>query len=361
MTTTVVCIVCVAMVVVGCMTLSQGILTSADAAALSAQQLSVREGEMMRTRLTGIGSALSAGNALQAIIKNSGQTRLSSYDKWDFIVQYYDAADNYYVNWLPYHSGELSDNQWKDAGIYYNSQPEAFEPGILNPQEQINLEALLNPAAGYRAITITISTSNGVAPTLVCGPPTLTTHAENVSPGGTTYYMLKGWTSADGPAVTATTDSISGNVTGRWLLHDSEDAGQSASHLFPLSGINRISAATWTLNYRGRADGWASGTETNACLSIDVIIRKADGTIREVLDTDAGQGYFTTSNNWTDIPASYNFPGYVVTDDTDYLEIDYYGNSENSGPVGTSYIRLMIDDNSLSEASQTRIAGLVWA
>lgn len=361
MTTAVVCIICIAMIVVGCMTLSQGVLTSADTAALSAQQLSVREGEMMRTGLTGVSASLPAANTLQAVIENSGQTRLASYDKWDFIVQYYDAADNYYVNWLPYHEGALGNNQWHETGLYFNGQPEAFEPEILNPQEQLDLKAILNPAAGYRAINMTIATPNGIAPTLVCGPPVLTAHTETVSPGGTSFSMLKGWTPADGAAVTATTASISQNETGRWLLHNSADASRNATHLFPLSGINKIAAASWTVRYRGRADGWASGSFINAFLSIDIIIRQADGSIRATVATDCARAVFTGSDNWVDISASYSFPGYTVVKDTDYLEIDYYGNSENEGPNGTSYLRLRVDDSSLPESSQTRIEGLGWS
>jgi hypothetical protein len=361
MTMPVVCIICIVMIVVGCVTLSHGILTSADTAALSAQQLSVREGEMMRTRLTGVSANLSAANTLQAVIENSGQTRLASFDKWDFIVQYYDAADKYYVNWLPYHEGALGNNQWQKTGLYFNGKPEVFEPGILNPQEQLDLLAVLSPAAGYRAITITVSTPNGVAPTLVCGPPVLTAHTEKVNPGGTNFHMLKGWTPADGAALTETTYGISGNETGRWLLHDSADASQNATYLYPLSGINKIAAANWTVHYHGRADGWAAESLANASLSIDILIREADGSIREILAANIAGAYFSTSNNWTDISASYSFPGYTVVNNTDYLEVDFYGNSENSGPDGTSHLSLMIDDRSLPESGQTRIEGLGWS
>ena len=361
MTTAVVCILCIGMVLLGCMTMSQGLMTSADTAALSTQQLSVREGEMNRTRLTGVNAQLPSAGSLQAVIENSGQTRLASFDKWDCIVQYYDAADNYYVNWLPYHSGALSNNQWQPTGIYFNGQPEAFEPGILNPQERLNIQALLNPAPGYRALDITMATPNGVAPTLVCGPPALTAHTETVSPGATEYYMLKGWTPADGSAVTDTTDRISANETGRWLLHNSANASRSASHLFPLSGVNNIVAANWTVNYRGRADGWTGGTLGNAFLSIDITVRKADGSVRAVLAEDVAQAGFSLADDWTDIAAVYSFPGYAVVNDTDYLEIDYYADSAGDGPEGPSYLRLLVDDSSLPVSSQTRVQGLGWS
>jgi hypothetical protein len=173
--------------------------------------------------------------------------------------------------------------------------------------------------------------------------------------------MLKGWTPADGAAITETTDRIGNRQTGRWLLHNSADASRNATHLFPLSGINKIAAASWTVRYRGRADGWASGSFINAFLSIDIIIRQADGSIRATVATDCARAVFTGSDNWVDISASYSFPGYTVVKDTDYLEIDYYGNSENEGPNGTSYLRLRVDDSSLPESSQTRIEGLGWS
>jgi hypothetical protein len=200
--------------------------------------------------------------------------------------------------------------------------PEAFEPNIFNPGEQLNLEARLNPAAGYRAIKITTVTPNGITLIIVCGPPTLTAHSETITLAGTNYYMFRGWTPANGSAITETTYGIGSRVTGRWLLHNSISPSRYARHLFPLSNINMISASTWTVYYRGRADGWASGTVGNASLNIDIIIRRADGTIRQTIASDVAEAVFTSRNNWINISATYNFPGYTVVDETDYLEID---------------------------------------
>jgi flagellar protein FlaF len=360
MTTAVVCILCIAMIVVGCMTISHGFMSSADVTAMSTQEMSIRQGDINRTRLTGVNATLPSAGILEAFIENSGQTKLASFDKWDAIVQYYDSDDHYYVKWLPYQSDILGDNEWSKTGIYFNNHPEVFEPGILNPQEQLGFKAALNPSAGYRAIDITISTPNGIAPTIVCGPPFLTAHTETVSAGGANFYMLKGWTAADGDGITDTTNRISANETGRWMLHNSLDASATAQHLFPLSGVSRLTAAKWTVNYHGRADGWLDGTLGNAYLSIDVVIRKADGSIREVLDSDAAQAGFPLSNDWVDISGIYNFPGYIVVDNTDYLEIDFYGVSDNDGPSEPSYLKLAIDDKSLPESSQTGVKDIGW-
>jgi hypothetical protein len=361
MATIIVSIIVIAMIVVGAMTLSQGVMTSADTAARSVQELSVREGDIARTGLARDSAVLPAPDTLQLTLENSGQTRLASFDKWDFIVQYYDSSDIFYVKWLPYSSGVLGNNEWQQTGIYLNGQPEAFEPNILNPQEELAMQAQLQPPAGYRAISATVVTPNGIAPVVVCGPPALTGHTETVTLSGDDYYMLKGWTAADGAAVTETTDAISGGQTGRWLLHDSSVPTRLAKHVYPLSNVNEIDTATWTVAYRGRADGWADSSYTNAFLSIDVMIKRADGTVREVIATDAARAVFTAADQWLDVSAGYNFPGYKVMDETDYLEIDFYGNSEGSGPNGMSYISLRVDDGTLPAASQTRIEGISWS
>ena len=362
MATIVVSIICIAMIILGGMTLSQGLLTSADTAALSFDDLSVREGEMMRTDLTGVTASLPSSDTLQAEFDNSGQIKLANFEKWDFIVNYYDSTDNFTASWLDYTETSPGDNEWDITGFYLDGSAEAFEPGIMNPEEEIELEAILDPEAGFRAITMTLVTPNGIAESLVCGPPTLTAHSETWFLDDD-YYTLKGWTPADGTAVTETTDTIYRYDTGRWELLNPLDDTMPARHLFPLSQVNQINASTWTGYYRGQADGrWWGGGSGNPSLNIDVIIRQADGTVREVIDTIEANANLTDYYDWETVSATYNFPGYTVVDDTDYLEIAYYGQSTGWGPSSqTSYILLRVDDNGLSESNQTRVTGLSWS
>jgi hypothetical protein len=362
MATLVVAIVCIALIVVGGMTLSQGILTSADAAALSFEDLSVREGEMMRTDLTGISASMPSSDTLLAEFDNSGQVKLSNYDRWDFIVNYYDSSDIFTSTWMPYIEGTPGDNEWRKTGLYLDGAPEAFEPDILNPQEEMDLEAILDPPAGYRAVKMTVVTPNGIDASLVCGPPTLTAHSETVYLDDD-YYMLKGWAPSDGTAVTETTPNIPRAEIGRWPLFNPSDPTMPARHLFPLSQVNEIEAGTWTIYYRGQADGrWWGGVRGDAYLNIDVIIRQANGSVREVIDTIVGNALLANHYSWETVSASYNFPGYTVVDDTDYLEIAYYGTSTLWGPSSqTAHILLRVDDSGLSVPNQTRITGLSWS
>ena len=58
---------------------------------------------------------------------------------------------------------------------------------------------------------------------------------------------------------------------------------------------------------------------------------------------------------WLTKNATYDFPGYTVVDDTDYLEIVYYGEIEGNGSNRAGYLQIRIDDGTLPEADQTRI------
>src|SRR4030042_3422021 len=136
MAAAIVTIICIAMIVVGGMTLSQGILTSVDSAAISVEAISVREGEIMRTNLEVLRAAqLSWGDYLRVTVKNSVQIKLASYDKWDFIVSYEAGGGTIYSTWLPYTASPPGNNEWQKVRIGLNGPVEYFEPGILNPAE----------------------------------------------------------------------------------------------------------------------------------------------------------------------------------------------------------------------------------
>lgn len=361
MATAVVSIICIVLIVLGGMTMSQGILTSADTAALSVEDIGVREGEIMRTELNTLRAAhLSWADLLRVTVDNSGQTKLASFSKWDFIVHYYDGGGTYYTKWLPYTDGALGDNEWEKARICLNGQPEFFEPEIMNPDEELVILAKLSPLPGdATAVAVTVATPNGVQNSISfsnLGYTRLTPHSENMTIVTTDYYELVEATPADGTAITETTDTIASGETGRWLLYNESDDTRPARHLFSLTGINQIPADLWTVYYRGLADGWWwGGMGGDASLSINIIIRQADGTIRQTIATNVARATLTNYYNWETVSAFYFFPGYTVADDTDYLEIDYYARSSGWGPLADSRIQLRIDDDTLAEADQTRI------
>ena len=166
METAIVSIVCIALILVGGMTMSQGFLSSVDTTTAGMEDVSVRDEEIMRTNLSTLSANLTAPNWLEVTLKNNGQTKLSDFARWDVIVQYYDSGGSYNVKWLPYVTGALGDDQWTKKGIYLNAAgdtPEVFEPGILNPGEEMVIEAELNPKVGAGTTNdVIIFTPNGV-------------------------------------------------------------------------------------------------------------------------------------------------------------------------------------------------------
>ncbi len=166
METAIISIITVALIVVGGMTMSQGFLNSVDTTTSGLNQVALRDHEALRTNISIIGTSLPAADTVKVIVSNAGQTKLTGFDKWDLIVQYYDSQGDSYSKWLPYTSGAPGANQWTVTGIYIDAasaEEEVFEPGLFNPSEQIIIEAKLSPSFGSgTANQVLISTPNGV-------------------------------------------------------------------------------------------------------------------------------------------------------------------------------------------------------
>jgi hypothetical protein len=90
--------------------------------------------------------------------------------------------------------------------------------------------------------------------------------------------------------------------------------------------------------------------------SVDILIRKSDNTVRQTLATNVAVANLATIENT--LQASYSFSGYPISDNTDYLEVDYYCNVTSPGPSGTAYLK--IDNSSLSNNLQTRVENVVF-
>ncbi len=165
METAIVSLICIALVVFGGMTMSQGFISSVDTTSTVLEEMGDRGGEIMRTELATLSASCPAPlrDTLTVRLKNDGQTKLADFNKWDVIVQYYDSGGSYYTKWLPYTEGTPGSNEWTVTGIYLDADPEAFEPNILNPGEEIRIEVKLDPGAGNSTTNlVVISTPNGI-------------------------------------------------------------------------------------------------------------------------------------------------------------------------------------------------------
>ena len=167
METTIVSLVCIALMVFGGMTMSQGFLTAVDSTAVSLEEVGEKGEEIMRTELSPLAITMSGeGRTLEVTLENNGQTKLADFSKWDVIAQYYGEDDADHVTWLPYTEGTPGYNGWTVEGIYLDTgegTSEVFELGILNPGEEIVIEAQLNPKLkqGHTGLVV-ISTPSGI-------------------------------------------------------------------------------------------------------------------------------------------------------------------------------------------------------
>ena len=166
METVIVSVICIALMVIGGMTMAQGFLSSVDSTTMGLEEISDRDEQIMRTDLATINATQPSASILEVALRNDGQTKLASFSKWDVIVQYHDAIGSYQVKWLPYVDGTPGNDEWAVKGIYLNAEnqtAEVFEPGILNPGEEMIIEVELSPKVGKDYINdVVISTPNGV-------------------------------------------------------------------------------------------------------------------------------------------------------------------------------------------------------
>ena len=114
-------------------------------------------------------------NTLDVSLSNSGQVKLANFSGWDVIVQYFTNS-TLQVRYLTYTNGTLGNNQWVKEGIYEDaaaSDPEVFDPGILNPGEDLVIQAKLDPGVDQDTTNlVVISTPNGIPTSMsFAGPP----------------------------------------------------------------------------------------------------------------------------------------------------------------------------------------------
>jgi hypothetical protein len=124
-----------------------------------------RATDRARTDLTPLSTTTSFfGDHVEVTLKNAGDTKLADFEHWDVIVRYTDAGSIDHVDWYGY-PGQWSKQIFQDASI---SAPEAFDPGILNPGEEIVLQIQVSPAVGGGTTNlVTVATPNGITASTV--------------------------------------------------------------------------------------------------------------------------------------------------------------------------------------------------
>ena len=98
-----------------------------------------------------------------------------------------------------------------------------------------------------------------------------------------------------------------------------------------------------------------SSSTINMHPDMDIVVRKADGSLRATLATNVLNGN-DISTSWESLTATYSFPGYTVVDSGDYLEFDLYAEATTNTASSAVTVDFRIDDNVLAGADQTKVA-----
>ncbi|HAZ31414.1 MAG TPA: hypothetical protein DCY61_01735 [Dehalococcoidia bacterium] len=168
METAIVAVVCIALVMFGALTMLQTSLSSVDLVNEAWREREQTTQEIAMTDISSLSTNVTdAGAIVEMTLKNEGESKLKDFGRWDVIVQYRDTATTLLIKRLLYVEGEPGNDQWTVKGIYLDAatrNPEVFESGILNPDEEMIIRMRLNPPVGVGTTNrATIATPNGVS------------------------------------------------------------------------------------------------------------------------------------------------------------------------------------------------------
>lgn len=200
METVVTAVIILFIVLFAVLTLSYAFISAQDGLHVSWQDMEHRLAEQERTALSTVDAHTAGGGVIvELTLRNVGSTRLADFEQWDAILEYYDAGSpaGRHIGWMPFTSSPAV-NQWSVAGFYLDALQdtgEAFEPGILNPDEEMVLRFQVSPAVAQgTAVRALIAPQNGAATsTIFTGnlPPTLVKNEELFISSGETDLISR--------------------------------------------------------------------------------------------------------------------------------------------------------------------------
>ena len=147
-------------------------VSSQDKITSSVKAVRDKTGEISRTGFATNLVTLNSGTQLDFTINNTGQSELRQISDWDVIVWYEGAGSGLQIARLTYTtSATPSAGEWTVTNIYSdfnNTNPEIYQPGIVNPGEKFVIRAELSPAvASSSSNTVTLAVEQGVTLTAV--------------------------------------------------------------------------------------------------------------------------------------------------------------------------------------------------
>jgi flagellar protein FlaF len=130
----------------------------------------IRNIDRVGTDISITGTAIDGSGAnVTLTVRNDGQTPIGEFGRMDVLVQYFGETATRYDKWIAYTTGPLASDTWT-TGAFTN---DVFEPGILNPGEEMQILVRVNPVVGVGTTNkAVVSTESGITvETLFAGPP----------------------------------------------------------------------------------------------------------------------------------------------------------------------------------------------
>ncbi|MCX8151240.1 MAG: hypothetical protein N3D85_07045 [Candidatus Bathyarchaeota archaeon] len=260
--------------------------------------------------------------------------------------------------------------------ITYGAQSLTHIRSDIHPGGNIRSELwyLIAPNSGTATITVTLSGSSKVVGGSASYSGVAQTAPVDSQAGGT------GTSTAPSQGITVNTANcwIVGNLatrgssanvaegagqTTRW--DNAQPSGGSADSRCRGHGSDKgpVGAGSQSMSWSlSSSTDWAvsvialKNASPVATVNVDLVVRKADGTIRTTLATGVATSSLLLSTPST-LQGTYSWSSYTVENQTDYLEIDYYINVSSAVVGASAYLR--IDDNTLPTTDQTRAANIM--
>ena len=155
------------LLLVGVAVIAQSALSALGNLSDAWKQMEARSSEISRTEFASVSTSHNPPN-VDVTVSNTGKLPLHSFADWDVVAEYYETDGTYHQVWLPYTTAAVpGENQWTVTGVYLDagaSIPEVFQPGILDPGEEMVIRVNMTPAADT-AVTnqVIIGTPNGIS------------------------------------------------------------------------------------------------------------------------------------------------------------------------------------------------------
>ncbi len=160
-------LICLALVVVGTLTMMFNAFSSATSLADAVRVMEDTAATIRRTEVEIAAKNPNdiGGGDIEYYVTNTGQVDLESFEDWDVVAEYLGEDDAQHLTYVSYTAANPpGDNRWTVEGIYFpDNDPEAFNVGILDPGEKLKLIVDLQPRVKKQHdVKLTIATPNGV-------------------------------------------------------------------------------------------------------------------------------------------------------------------------------------------------------